>query len=100
MRAILSATGAVFALLYAIAFAVAYYQYMKHAGHFLADAPIMAVALPYTLSMLKVFGSVDLSGDDILEVLEAALFCMALAYIVGAILGKLARGAVRVARRR
>jgi hypothetical protein len=97
MRPLKSATGATLAALYVLAFVVAYRQ---HAGQFLADAPIMFVALPYTLTALRVFGSVDLSGDNLREVFVAALFCAALAYVIGAIVEAIARAAFSGARAR
>ena len=93
-----SATGAVLAALYALAFAVAYFQYLGKAGEFLPDAPLMLVALPYTLTVLKLFGSVDLSGDNPKSVLAASLFCVVLAYLIGALLEKLVRAGVRYSR--
>jgi hypothetical protein len=86
-----SATGALFAALYALAFAVAYFLYIRRASEFFADGPLMLVALPYTLTVLKLFGSVDLSGDNPKSVAVAALFCMLLAYAIGAMLEKLVR---------
>jgi hypothetical protein len=86
-----SATGVVFAALYALAFAVAYFQYLSRAGELFADAPLMLVALPYTLTILKLCGSVDFSGDNVKSVLAAALFCFVLAYVIGALLEKLVR---------
>jgi hypothetical protein len=80
-----SATGAIFAALYALAFAVAYFQYLSRPGVFFADAPLMLVALPYTLTILKLNGSVDFSGDNLRSVLAAALFCAILAYALGAL---------------
>jgi hypothetical protein len=95
-----STTGAAFAALYAVAFAAAYVVYLQNAGQFLADAPIMFVALPYTLTILKVFGSVDLSGDNLRQVLAATLFCAALAYAIGAVVEAIARAAFRRLRAR
>jgi hypothetical protein len=89
-----SATGVVFAALYALAFAVAYFLYLDRAGQFFADAPLVLVALPYTLTILKLFGSVDLSGDNLKSVLAAALFCVVLAYAIGALIERLVRAGV------
>jgi hypothetical protein len=100
MRSLKSATGSALAALYVLAFVAAYFIYREHAGQFLADAPIMFVALPYTLTFLKVFGSVNLSGDDLREVFAATLFCAALAYAVGALVEALARAAFRLSRAR
>jgi hypothetical protein len=100
MRPLKSATGATFAALYVLAFVVAYFIYRQHSGQFLADAPIMFVALPYTLTALRVFGSVDLSGDNLREVFVATLFCAALAYVIGVLIEAIARAAFSVARAR
>ena len=100
MRPLKSATGATFAALYVLAFVAAYFIYRQHAGQFLADAPIMFVALPYTLTALKVLGSVDLSGDNLREIFVAALFCAALAYVIGALVEAIARAAFRASRAR
>ena len=93
MRPLKSATGATLAALYVLAFVAAYLIYRQHAGQFLADAPIMFVALPYTLTALRVFGSVDLSGDSLRELFAATLFCATLAYAIGAIVEAIARAA-------
>ena len=98
MRPLKSATGATLAALYVLAFVVAYLIYRQHSGQFLADAPIMFVALPYTLTSLRVFGSVDLSGDNLREVFVATLFCAVLAYAIGAIIEAIARAAFSLAR--
>ena len=100
MRPWKSATGATLAALYVLAFVVAYFIYRQHADQFLADAPIMFVALPYTLTALRVFGSVDLSGDNLREVFVATLFCAVLAYAIGAIVEAIARAAFSIARAR
>ena len=100
MRSWKSATGAALAALYVLAFAGAYAVYLQNSGQFLADAPIMFVALPYTMTLLKVFGSVNLSGDDLREVFAATLFCAVLAYAAGALLEALARAAFGVLRAR
>jgi hypothetical protein len=95
-----STTGAALAALYAVAFVAAYFLYLKNSGQFFADAPIMFLALPYTLTFLKVFGSVDLSGDNLRQVFEATLFCAVLAYAIGAIVEAIARAALGVLRTR
>ena len=100
MRPLKSATGATLAALYVLAFVVAYFIYRQHADQFLADAPIMFVALPYTLTALRLFGSVNLSGDDLREVFAATLFCAVLAYVIGALAEALARAAFGVLRTR
>ena len=100
MRSLKSATGSVLAALYVLAFVAAYLVYRHNSGQFLADAPIMFVALPYTLTALRLFGSVNLSGDDLREVFAATLFCAVLAYVIGALAEALARAAFGVLRAR
>jgi len=100
MRALKSTTGAALAAVYVLAFVAAYFIYRENAGQFLADAPIMFVALPYTLTILEVFGSVNLSGDNLREVVAATLFCAVLAYAIGAIVETIARAAFGVLRAR
>jgi len=100
VRALKSATGALFAGLYGLAFAFAYVEYLRRAGQFFADAALLLIALPYTLTVLKIFGSVDISGDNFGSVLAAALFCAVLAYAIGALLEAIARASLRVARGR
>ena len=80
-----SLLGFVIAAIYAAAFGVAYYL-ATHAGDdWTAGQWLFFVALPYTLSMVRAFGEVDLSADSLTSVLKAAAFCCALAYAAGAI---------------
>lgn len=88
-----SATGGALAALYMLAFAVAYVMYQRNAGQLFADAPVMFVALPYTLTILAVFGSVDLSADNLRTLVRAALFCAVVAYFVGAAIEAVVRAA-------
>jgi uncharacterized membrane protein len=87
-----SLLGAALALLYAAAFAAAYADYLGKAGEWLADLPLLLVALPftYTLNLLS-NGAFSLSGDETFKIVLAAIFCCALAYGVGAVLEFLAR---------
>ena len=54
-------------------------------------------ALPYTLTARAIAGSSDFAADSIGEVLAAAAFCCALAYVAGALVELLLRGAWRLA---
>ncbi len=101
MRALRSITGAVFAALYAIAFLIAYVDYLGRAGQWFADIKLILLALPFSLTMRFLNGgSFDLTGDDTLKLLAAALFCCALAWIFGSLLEGIARAVFRLARGR
>jgi hypothetical protein len=96
MKALRSITGAAFAALYAIAFVAVYVDYRNHLGQWLADLGLILIALPFVLTMRFLSGgSYDMSGDDSLKLVAAAIFCCALAYIAGAALGWLVRAAFR-----
>ena len=102
MRPLRSITGAAFAILYGIAFVAVYVNYRNHAGEWFADTPlVLGVALPFVLTMRFLSGgSYDMTGDDTLKVIAAGLFCCALAWVVGALLGSIGRMAFGRARRR
>ena len=99
MRAARSYLGAGLAVLYAAAFAVAYWLYAQAAGQFMADIWLSLAAIPYILTTRALTGSSDFSADSIGEILAAAAFCCAIAYVAGALIEALLRGAWRVARR-
>jgi hypothetical protein len=85
-RAWLSGLGAALAALYAALFVVAYIDYLRNAGQWLADLTLLLVALPFTSTMNTLTrGAFDMSGDDTAKVAIAALFCSAIAYGVGAV---------------
>jgi len=100
MRAARSYLGAGLAVLYAAAFAVAYWLYAQAAGAFMADIWLSLAAIPYILTTAALTGSSDFAADSIGEVLAAAAFCCALAYVAGALIELLLRGAFRLATRR
>jgi hypothetical protein len=101
MKTLKSITGALFAALYAAAFVVAYVDYRNHVGQWLADIGLILVALPFVLTMRFLSGgSFDMTGEDSLKLLAAALFCCALAWVIGAMLEKIARAIFRLARGR
>jgi hypothetical protein len=93
MRMFRSIIGALFAALYAAAFAFAYWDYMQKAGGWLADIWLVLIALPFTLTMrfLSAEGAYPFTGADTGKVTLAALFCCALAWIAGAVLEKIIR---------
>jgi hypothetical protein len=101
MRPLKSIVGALFAALYAIAFIVAYVDYRNHIGQWLADLGLILVAMPFVLTMrFLAGGSFDMAGEDSAKLLGAALFCCALAWIVGSALEWVARALFRLARGR
>ena len=100
MRFLRSVTGAIFAALYAAAFIAAYVDYLNNSGQWLADILLVLTAMPFVLTMRFLNGgSFNFGGSDTLLVIAAALFCCALAWLVGAAIEAAVRSAVRVARR-
>ena len=99
MRAARSYLGAGLAVLYAATFAVAYWLYAQAPSQFLAGLWLSLAAVPYILTTRALTGSSDFSADSIGEILAAAAFCCAIAYVAGALIEALLRGAWRVARR-
>jgi len=100
MRVARSYLGVGLAVLYAAAFAVAYWLYAQEAGQFMADIWLSLAAIPYILTTRTLTGSSDFAADSIGEVLAAAAFCCALAYVAGALVEALLRGVWRLATRR
>ena len=100
MRATRSLLGAALAALYAAGFAVAYWLYAQEPGQFLSDLWLSLAAVPYILTIRALAGSSDFAADSIGEVLAAAAFCCALAYVAGALIEFLMRGVWRLAMRR
>ena len=91
-------TGLALAALYGLAFAALYVDYLRRAGTWFADLPLVLAALPFTLAMRSLNGgSYDFAGDMTMRVAAAAAFCCALAYAAGWILESLVRGIVRIA---
>jgi hypothetical protein len=98
MRPLKSITGAVLAALYATALVAAYVDYRSHAGEWFADLGLIVLALPFVLTMrLLAGGSFDMTGEDRLKLLAAALFCCALAWVIGSALEWVARTIIRLA---
>jgi hypothetical protein len=95
----ISILGAALALLYAAAFVVGYVIYLGNAGQWLADLMLLLIALPFTWLMSALTdGAFSMSGDETLKVVIAALFCAALAYIVGAAIEWILRSLWRAVR--
>jgi len=96
MRALKSAIGAIFAVLYAAAFGAAYLDYLGNTGQWLADIWLVLISLPFTAAMRWLAGgSYDFSGDATARVIAAAAFCCALAYCAGAVLEAVVRAIFR-----
>ena len=92
-------TGTALAGLYGLAFAALYVDYLRRAGTWFADLPLVLAALPFTLVMRFLNGGTyDFAGDMTLRVAAAAAFCCALAYAAGLALETAVRGIVRIVR--
>jgi hypothetical protein len=101
MRPLKSIAGAALAALYAAAFVVAYVDYRGHVGEWFADVGLILLALPFVLTMrLLAGGSFDMTGEDRLKLLAAALFCCALVWVIGSALEWIVRAIFRLARGR
>jgi hypothetical protein len=100
LRAARSLLGAALAALYAAGFAVAYWLYAQEPGQFLSDLWLSIAAIPYILTSRTLTGSSDFGADSTGEVLAAAAFCCALAYVAGALIEFLLRGTFRLATRK
>jgi hypothetical protein len=96
---ILSWTGIALAALYALVLAGLYLDYLRRAGTWFADLPLVLAALPFTLVMRALNGgSYEFSGDMTLRVVSAAAFCAALAYLAGWVVETAVRSIVRMGR--
>ena len=93
-------TGTTLSLTYALGFAVAYALYRQRDGEWFADLPVVTVAAPFLYVAREVSdGSYSFSGDMTFEVIKAALFGAALAYVLGWAIESAARWLWRAARR-
>ena len=96
---LLSWTGVALASLYALVLAGLYLDYLRRAGTWFADLPLVLAALPFTLVMRALNGgSYDFSGDLTVRVACAAAFCSGLAYLIGWLLETAIRAVVRFGR--
>ena len=93
-------TGFVLAALYGLVFVALYANYLRRAGTWFADLPLVLAALPYTLLMRALNGgSYDFGGDMTVRVIVVALFCCALAYAIGYVVETTLRTFVRFVNR-
>jgi asparagine N-glycosylation enzyme membrane subunit Stt3 len=100
MKRLWSWSGLALAALYALAFAVLYRDYLRRAGTWFADLPLVLAALPFTLAMRALNGgSYAFSGDMTGRVIAAALFCSALAYVAGLVVETIVLAAIGAVRR-
>ena len=98
-KSLRSWTGLVFAAVYALVFGLLYADYLRRAGTWFADLPLVLAALPFTLVMRALSGGTyDFAGDMTLRVVAGALFCCALAYVAGLVVETVIRALVRIAR--
>jgi hypothetical protein len=94
-------TGFALAAIYFAAFASAYYAYWQRSDQFLADLPVVGVAMPYLFVARAVTaGEYSFSADMTGHVLSALAFCCLLAYAAGWIVETVLRGLIGLARRR
>ncbi len=91
--------GLVLAAGSAAAFGLAYAMAVRPGAAWLDGQWLFLAALPYTWTWLHLWGSVDFSPDSPAELLAAAAFDVALAYVAGALAGAVARRLWRLARR-
>ncbi len=95
MRRVGSWTGLALAAAYGLVFVALFLDYQRRAGTWFADLPLVLAALPFTLTMRALNGGgYDFAGDMTARVVAAALFCSALAYIVGLALETIVRAAI------
>jgi hypothetical protein len=84
-----------FAVIYALVFGALYLDYLRRAGTWFADLPLVLAALPFTLLMRSLNGGAyDFAGDMTVRVVGALLFCCALAYTAGLVLESAIRAIV------
>jgi hypothetical protein len=96
-----SIIGWILAILVIAAFAAAYGYYRVHEGEWTAGTILALMSVPYVNVAHAIgFPDLDVFGDDKVQVIAATLSSALVAYIVGALIGALARGAWRLAFRR
>lgn len=80
-----SKLGWTFAAIYAVVFAAAYADYLRHAGTWMADLGLNVLALPYVLAgrLFTLDRTFELHGFQPWGLAPAMTFCAALAYFVG-----------------
>jgi len=96
----LSWTGLTFAVIHSAVFVALYVDYLRTAGHWFADLPLVIGSTPFIETMrLLNGGDYDFSGDMTARVLAAASYGAALTYIAGWLIGTGARALARLAKR-
>jgi hypothetical protein len=101
VRPLKSMLGAIFASLYIVVFVAAYVDYRIHVDEWFADLGLILIVMPFLLTMRFLSGgSFNLTGEDSAKLLAGALFCGALAWLVGAALEWILRAIFRIARTR
>jgi hypothetical protein len=83
--------GFALALLVAAGFGLAYWLAVRPGAGWLDGQWLYLAALPYTWTWLHLAGAVDFSPDAPTQVAAGLGFDAALAYLVGAILGRIGR---------
>jgi hypothetical protein len=92
-------TGGAFAAAYALLFVALYVEYLRRAGTWFADLPLVLAALPFTVVMRALNGGAYAFGGDMTgTVLLAGLFGSALAYLAGLVLETVVRAVVGLMR--
>ena len=94
-----SILGLFAALCAAAAFAVAYALSVRPGATWLDGQWLFAVALPFNWTMLRLTGESNFSPDAPRQLAAALAFDFALAYLAGALIEALLRGAWRMLRR-
>jgi hypothetical protein len=98
-----SATGVVLGIVYLLVAAAAWWEYQQHPNGFLADILIVLMTMPFTFVLwFATAGSVwlETSGTQPQVMLVAIVVCVALAYLLGALIGIGAQWAFRRLRSR
>jgi hypothetical protein len=99
VKGLWSWTGGIFAALYALLFSALYLEYLRRAGTWFADLPLVIAALPFTLVMRALNGGAYAFGGDMTwAVIVAGLFCSGLAYLAGLVVESVIRAIVRLIR--
>jgi hypothetical protein len=99
IRRMKSILGLLVALCAAAAFAFAYAQAVRPGASWLDGQWLFAVALPFNWTMLRFTGESNFSPDAPGQLAAALAFDVALAYLGGALVEALLRGAWRLLRR-
>jgi hypothetical protein len=91
-----SILGLLAAGLAALAFAIAFGMAARPGAGWLDGQWLFLVALPYNWAMLRATGASDFSPDAPAQIAAAGLFEIAFAYLAGAAVEAIVRGALRL----